>query len=135
MGNANLSEIENLSKDFKVTGVPFIDSLFLKVFNFYNHHIFKILVKLNLGVFLVHPFVAMFIISDGKHLVTYGTQFDVAWIGFGTLLLSYVVALVLFVMIEMPTINLFRLFLYRKQRMYEVNGSNKILSNGNSKKD
>uniref|UniRef100_A0A336LMG7 Protein HGH1 homolog n=1 Tax=Culicoides sonorensis TaxID=179676 RepID=A0A336LMG7_CULSO len=127
MANTKESDPNTQGFPIRTTGISIIDFILLKLFNFYNNRVFKILVKLNLGVFLTHIYVAMLIITDGKQLIQYGTQFDMALIGFGTLIGSYIVAAILFVTIEMPIINLFRLFLYRNQT--HVEKSSKI-SNG-----
>ncbi|XP_063709601.1 regulator of hypoxia-inducible factor 1-like [Culicoides brevitarsis] len=114
MGNPEISSQNLPQKLMGVTNVPLIDSLLLKLYEFYNHRMFKVLVKLNLGVFLVHPYVAGWIVTDGRHLVMYGNAFDVAWIGFSTLIVSYFIATWLFLFVEMPAINLFRFFAYKK---------------------
>lgn len=94
-----------------------------KSYNFLSLPLFKILVRLNLGVFLIHPFVGALIMMDGKHPIEYNSAFDVAWISALTLIASYLIAAVLFVMIEMPAINLFRVVMYKKSVGKDKNGN------------
>ncbi|XP_063709172.1 uncharacterized protein LOC134837715 [Culicoides brevitarsis] len=130
MGNPGISSQNLPQKILGITNVPLIDNLLLKLYEFFNYRLFTVLAKLTLGVFLVHPYVAGWIITDGRHLVMYGNNFDITWIAFSTLIISYFIAAWLFLFVQMPAINLFRLFAFKKSagkgKKLECTMNNKI---------
>lgn len=88
-----------------------------------NWYIFKPLSKVNYGVYIVHVAVILHLLlkTDGTSLVNYGSMPEVLTNIYPfAMLLTTVVAAILFVVFELPIISTFKLLYYRHGRIMNV---------------